>query len=658
MYLFFLHALLFVVLLNGANVLAQNSSAPRPLTDENGNSIGLFERVVNLKDAQVVSFTGSSVQVVEQPAPFNSYYVFDEKMLNNKQYFQVGPNAALPPIGWIAADNVFQWSNNLVVVYNEPIDRHRVLFFENSLDLSWLLADSAQINSRSLSLINGQVSSDNGLVAMEPEKFVHWSNQHYLTPVLDFIQRGKPNQRDSSLLVKTAALPLETDSMLNNQVCNEEQRIGIVFVIDTTLSMQKYIDRTREMVEQLSANLLMQKDFAGRVQFGLVGYRDELGNNQNLEYRVKTYQALSLSNDPKIFGTVLDKMKSADYSTRGFEEDGLIGVFEATRMDWDPFRSKWIVLITDAPLRDAVKGTDNRTLSVQSVANILWDEKQIGLLAIHLQTPEAKKLHQISRAEEQLKILSKWPSSSITEPSYFAVENGAVDLFGRQVESKIIEVMNNLNRTLPQLIAEAKKGGAIPQHDLAQRLHWLGKCENNSMPRMIQGWSTDKALGTSNPQLNRKSFEPHLLLNRRQMRDLAAVLSDLLDTAKVEAISGETFFANLAKALGTASIDPSQINTTNVQGRLGGANLSQAQLGDFLPGYLAQLPYLSNFLTIQQQDWSGMTGREISDWLNKVEVAINNLERHSNRVESDYMKLHPNATSDEWTYPVLLTDLP
>lgn len=65
-------------------------------------------------------------------------------------------------------------------------------------------------------------------------------------------------------------------------------RAGIVFVVDTTVSMQTYLDQTREIVKDFYKAL----DEAGMAQFagfGLIGFRSDTKAVPGLEYTTKIF---------------------------------------------------------------------------------------------------------------------------------------------------------------------------------------------------------------------------------------------------------------------------------------------------------------------------------------------------------------------------------
>ena len=388
----------------------------------------------------------------------------------------------------------------------------------------------------------------------------------------------------------------------------------------------------------------------------LVGYRDKPALNQNVQYRSHTFQSLDPNNDPSLFVSQLQQVSAADQSTKGFNEDGLIGVLTAAEMDWDPYQMRWIILVTDAGVRDPTVDESGTKWGLQAVANKLWDEKNIGLMALHLATPDAKTKGNATGAQRQLEHLSRWAT---TTSAYVRIEDGDIGAFGSVIDTRVDEVIQQLQLTTAQLQQQAAQGSAVAEIGLAQKLIWLGACNGTHAPDTVEGWIVDKALGTPAADSgNRYAFEPRILLTRVQMNELAKTLNSIVETAKSTLDSPVNFFGELALALGVASSDGNLINSGVVKGRLAESVGAINNIGDVLPAYLARLPYRSDFLTLDQAAWASMAPQQIRPWIHRVEAAIDTLRVHYNKTEQELFKLHPAATSGEWVYPVLLSDLP
>ncbi len=656
---------LLILALGVPEVLA-NSVKPLPILGNNGQEIGLYKRILSRPGA-IVTTAPTSTTVVETPPPFSTFYVFDEKNTGSSKYFQVGPNVSTPPTGWIPKDGAIDWPNNLTLAFNEPTVRDRVLFFETIASASLLVSDDAEMNRRSEALLNKakerKLAPYDGVMAIESDDFVHWSDRFYIMPVLDFVVQTTPEtssgkkKYNRKTLVKTAAIPVaDTSKDSLSKTCGEPQKAAIVFVIDTTLSMQPYIDRTLRMVEKI-IKTIVDAGLEDRVSFGLVGFRDKPAHGADVDYPFKVFQQLNPKDSPKKFLSVLAKLTAAKQSTEGFGEDGLRGILAAANMDWSPYGSGWIVYISDASMRTPILDNDGKKRSIESIGRELWETKQVAIASFHLQTPEAKRAENIKIAQEQLEKLKVGASKSLP---YFGILNGDIGTFGVDIDRRVDQIIRELKMETAQLAGSSHSGDPISEIGYAQRLIWLGKCEDNKPPSVAEGWIADSAIGAKvNRSRNLRAFEPRILLARKEMDQLAEALAAVREAADKGSGGPGAFFNRIGGLLGLSISDPGLVSTIGKGGKRSKSVAKKYDvLGDFLPSFLLRTPYQSDFLTITQADWVGTSAIARRDWKDKIDVAISTLRIYFNKPESELYKLHPSAAPSEWVYPILLSDLP
>ena len=115
------------------------------------------------------------------------------------------------PTGWLLEDMTIAWSTNLTLAFNEPVNRDQSIFFESPAGPAYLLSDKTKMDARSGELIGraakGTLRPFDGVLALESKDFVHWSDQFYLMPVLDFVVQeptGPVTGERTPVLVETA----------------------------------------------------------------------------------------------------------------------------------------------------------------------------------------------------------------------------------------------------------------------------------------------------------------------------------------------------------------------------------------------------------------------------------------------------------------------
>lgn len=118
--------------------------------------------------------------------------------------------------------------------------------------------------------------------------------------------------------------------------------------------MSPYIERTRAAVARIVTDI-GGTDLGSRVQFGVIGFRDDpAGDPNGIEYRTKILAPLAHRPDQAaVLQAIQQASKVATVSTPGFNEDSMAGVEDAiSSIDWAPagkvFDAKHVILVTDA----------------------------------------------------------------------------------------------------------------------------------------------------------------------------------------------------------------------------------------------------------------------------------------------------------------------
>ena len=125
-------------------------------------------------------------------------------------------------------------------------------------------------------------------------------------------------------------------------------RTAIVLVVDTSVSMQPYIDRVRDVVHELH-NQIAARGELDSVSFGMVGFRSNTDKTPGLEYTAKTLVSLDEGRDPDQFLQLAQQVKATNVSSHDFNEDAFAGVMEAVDgMDWSGYGGRLILLVSDA----------------------------------------------------------------------------------------------------------------------------------------------------------------------------------------------------------------------------------------------------------------------------------------------------------------------
>jgi hypothetical protein len=282
--------------------LAPAAEARSPLLMEGKKT--LFQRVLSRPDAVLRRSPGAESAVVGGAiAPFTVFYVFDRKTLGGADWLEVGHPVAGPADGWMQSDQVIPWRHTMVGAFTNPAGRERSLFFRSREALQEVLDSESVLSLMERyrgEAVAGALAPTGPVISIEPAEHVDITRQFYLFPILDaewsFLQSGDPAR-----VLHVASIPLEeqpTDGFASDEEALKDFNVGVLFVIDTTVSMEPYIARTREAVRKIY-DRIANSDVKDRVRFGLIGYRDSTELRPELGYVTKVFAPLTVDQDVK-----------------------------------------------------------------------------------------------------------------------------------------------------------------------------------------------------------------------------------------------------------------------------------------------------------------------------------------------------------------------
>ncbi len=624
----------------------------------------LYQRVLSRPDAVIVDKPAGTTRV-EVPPVFTSYYVFDRQTADGREWLEVGPSASRAPAGWVGGDQTVAWATTIVLSFTNLDGRLPVLFFDDRDSLMGLV-ESESLAARAPVLAaaarRGAPPADSGIVSIEPHPPVDMRERFYLLPILEtdevFVTDGPRAQ-----IVKIASIPADDAAPAPDRIVDEDYRVGVMFVIDTTSSMADYIARTRQTVERVFRRI-EQSGVGDRVSFGMVAFRDKLDRVPELEYLTDVVAPLEIPPNHAAFLARLDDVEVARASSIGFNEDGLAGVMAAIdRDDWKNFGGRYIIYMSDAGMRS---GEDSSTGLTPRIVGVRAREKLIAVVSLLLATPLGKDHHE--KAESQLVDVSFWGESSIP---VFRVPNGDLREFGVTIDDLADRIIADVERATG---TEGASGSSIDDAPAgcegraargsrealgdsvdcilyAQRLAWLGRVRGSSAPSVFEAWAPDFALDAP----TRKAFDVRVLLTKQQLSRMATALKWVLEAGREIDSNPERFFDQLRSVVARATRDPDGLDSGGTGVRPDSDRIDN--LGDLLGEYLNDLPYESQLIEISEDRWRNM-GPAAQD---RIVTAVRSKLRAYQHFHDDadsWVRLHPDATDDERVYPIPLELLP
>jgi hypothetical protein len=661
----------------------------------------LHERVLTRPGAELAAVPGA--ENGELIDAFTRYYVYGKQEQDGRSWIEVGVDAKGAVRGWVDAGQTVPWRQQLAVAFTNPgAQRERTLFFEEWDSLQALMASedpASAVKPLTGRIIDGK--TDPRVVAIEPDRHIDINERFYLLPILGYeeffsdaghLMRGlkvasvtkteAPAASESTsgageappaaAPVSPTATPRASAPAAPSGAGSEPQgevrklqafRAAVVFVIDSTISMQPYIDEARDAVKKVYERV-EGSDLLDKVAFGLVAFRAESadpGRAKQLEYVARMFVDPSQVTTATDFLSKAGVLREASVTTDRFDEDPYAGVKLALdEIPWRQFGARYLVLITDA---GALEGDESTTgLRAEQVRSAAASE-DVGIFVLHLKTPQGAGNH--ASAETQFRALAANPA--IQESLYIPVETGSTERYKRQVQALAEAVVAQIERaatggatppSAPSLeqpsSPPAAQSGAdeeaarirrlVDSLGHAMQLAYLGSMERTAAPQVFEGWISDRDL--VNPTM--RTVDARLLLTKRQLSDLHNVLKQVLDAANAGLLEPDAFFDNLRSLAAQYARDPNLANRPEAK--------SLADLG-LLGEYLEGLPYQSDVMRLDLDTWSRWGAQRQLDFITRLKSKLRLYERY-NADADRWVSLAEGSPSGEHVYPVPLQDLP
>lgn len=630
----------------------------------------LYQRVLTRPGASLKRDAGDGPGAM-QPA-MTRLYVYSRKSVNGKTWLEVGLTAKGHVDGWLAEDVTLPWNQQMALAFTNPAGRERSLLFKDRKDLQDVVeADKPAdlLAPMRKAALSGK--GDPRVVSVEPETYVDISKQFYLLPILQAEETltGSGNRvrvlQVASVSAADTAAKKPADDKTNHASVLRNFSASVVFVVDSTMSMNPYIDRVRTAVRRIY-DKVGKAGLNDRVKFGLVAFRSNIQAVPALDYVSKIYADPTQVKDGNDFLARVADVKAATVSSARVDEDSYAGVMTAlTGIDWTQFGGRYVVLITDA---GSMKGNDPLSSTHLDAEQIRLEAQHRGvaLYALHLRTEESKKDHAFAEAE--YKALTTHPL--LSQPLYYPVEGGSVEAMGQMVDTlsdAIVEQVNAAYRgesvagsastadpNYTRAAAQADKDQAKTSQDrlrrdaamlgYAMQLAYLGRTEGTQAPPLFNAWIADRDL--TRPEV--ATTEVRVLLTKNQLSDMQQVLQSILKVGQAAQLSPNDFFAKMRSAAAVLGRDPNAINNPNAT-KLADLGL----MGEYLDG----LPYRSKILDIDQQLWSSWSISQQQAFLDEVQRKLRLYQIYHDDVDR-WVALDGGADPGEAVYPVPLDALP
>ena len=611
------------------------AAAVEPLLIEGKKT--LFQRVITRPGA-TLSKSPSANGAAPIPG-FEIFYVY----ARDGDWVEVGRDAHGDVAGWTRAAKTIAWQHTMIGAFTNPAGRGRALFLRTAKDERDLIG-APDAAARAAALRDAAASGKpSPVLALEPANLVDIERNFYLLPILD----AQPIERDTGppirLLDVVSAPSDDAGPPRADPDALRRFKAGLVFVIDTTESMQPYIEQTRAAINEIVGGI-RNSAVRDNVRVGLVAYRDSLLDTPALEYATRIYAKPDFGQPIDAVEPAIANVHDARASSLGFDEDPIGGIKAAIDgIDWSGDAGRYMILVTDSGARTADNPHSVTHLGIDEIHELLA-AKGIALFVIHLLTPEGEAAHDHTKAAAQYHALSRFGAAGSL---YFPVPGGAPEAFRPVVQALSLTLLQQVADTTGRPVAGLDPQGAssavqrkVAVVSQAMRLAYMGREEHTAAPDIVESFTADRDL--ADPL--QRCIDVRVLLTRNQLSDLAQSLQAILQAGFAGRTEPQTFFTQLRSAFAAAARDPSRIAHAD---RIG------AMLGEYLDG----LPYKSDVMNISETDWLAMGAIAQRTVLNNVESRLRLYQEYASHPDL-WVELSGSHDPGEAMYPVPIEALP
>jgi len=661
---------ILILALSGAGV----SRAAQPLLMEGKKT--LFQRVIThpgaLACAEPESCSGKPI------TPFSIMYVYDRRGEGGQKWVEVAPDTKGRSRSWVSAKYLSEWKQSLVLTFAERAGRSPVLFFKDARNLEEIAGESGIAEALKNLAENFQNYHRNSqapphdfpVTAMEPtdeEGSVPY-NRFYLMPIFSYQEpfEGVKFLEVGSIDPGDGEEPPAEEKPAQKAPKNAESgdiKNAIALVIDTTMSMGPYIDKTLQITRDIYDRLLAGGQ-GDNLALGLVAFRNNFESDPEVEYTSKVISPLRKAMNRSDLEKALAQVKEARVSTHSFSEDSLAGIKTAIdKLDWDEYQGRVIILITDAgplPITDPYVTT---MLSLRGMADRA-KKKNIRIVALHILTPGGAKANNHTYAADAYKDLTDLGSAG---QAYIPLpadndEEGTANF--ETATQSLIQALESMIKVSPNKIAEfdsifpekadvKTKARAVGEAlGYSIKLDYIGQVNKNRAPSVVHSWVSDQDMGRLDAGQGRgkaPTVTVNVLMSREQMNALSKQLTIIMDQAERTQILGtKDFFQGVLAASAQMIQDPSRFATK--------PGMTLAELGG-MEEFLEGLPYKSRIMGLTEEDWYNMSIGEQNDFIYYLKDCLDSYRSYYDDLDNWGQFSGPSDPND-WLYRVPLARLP
>ena len=623
------------------------TAAERPLLQAGKKT--LYQRILTKPDCTLADQVGAAGGTALPT--FSRFYVYERDHSTGREWLKVGPDSYGKTVGWLPSKCTVSWKMQLTLAFTNPANREPMLFFKQRAALDSILDSSNPqrlVTPLRASLKGG--SDAGGVVAQEPQFFIDLQKQFYLLPILSG-EEVMTEEGFRTRVLKVASVtekpgPSQVTRYIDNHL--KEFSAAVVFVIDSSLSMEPHLQQTRQAMQDVYQRV-QQQNLGEQVKFGLVAYRSDPKKRPGLEYLSTVLVDPNQVRAGETFLTKIENLQHAQVPLSYEQKDAFAGVMAALeKVRWDNFGARYLVLITDAGAVEGHDALSSTGLGAEQV-RIEASKPGVAIYTLHLKSPAGRSDH--ARAQAQYERLSHYTPTHTS--LYYPVDTQNSPAFQQTFDALTNTIISQVKAVYMGNQAVGSSGYAEGSDQLvndtamighAMQLSYLGRKTGTQAPSVFQAWISDR-------DLVKQKIPPtdvHELLTKAQLSDLSDIMKKILDAANEGMISSSEMFSRLRSVAATMGADPNQLQQRN--------SSKLSELG-MLGEYLDDLPYQSEVLNLDEDTWKSWDGLAQEKFIRRLNTKLRHY-RHYNSDVDRWVRLSPSADAREDVYPVPLARMP
>jgi hypothetical protein len=547
----------------------------------------------------------------------------NQEKLKNDFYHVAQGTGWSDAVGWVHKDAVVEWNHREAISFRSDPSRDRVLFYSSYEDLNkYVLETKNAKNPQPLS--------------REPEDL---GSGFFVMPVLDVKSIGSGGTEKEVYQVAYlhgdgtprpsssggSASSSEQSGTITDKDIQEKFTLDVVFVVDTTVSMEPWIKGVKETMKKVTTTLADHPKLKGRIRFGLVAYRDKMmteSADRQMEYLTKICCTLNEGKDPQAFLQRVDNVHDAAVGSEDWPEDVIAGMKVAlTEMDWNPIAARHLILIGDASAQDsmedpkapnasrfAYKNYYKQTLDyITSLAQPAGEttegaKKVVTIHALRIKGEDAADWDKCERDFKKLAAGRDWVGM------YRVYDQGAVEPFIRDLLAQLERPIDPLNWVVNPGQTSNLKDPA-KREEAASLLHApiLRHVQSGPGPVQTSGFASGWACKTD--VRDNFQLESHVLVTRGRMETFLTALDSIVQILQKTREPGA---GDISKCLAGLQIVATQV--------LYGEPVDRDTPLTGILSWILGAPIPTDIFKMSISRLKSMTQKEFDDWVEKVQA--------------------------------------